>query len=87
MTIQLDEPEKVPVKCDTHEWMSGVIVVMDHPYFAKTDAKGAFRLSDVPAGEYTLAVWHERLGEKSAKVKVEPGKESRVDFVLGGKSR
>ncbi len=86
VTIQLEEPEKVPVKCDTHEWMSGVIVVMDHPYFAKTDEKGAFRLSDVPPGEYTVTVWHEKLGEKSAKVKVEAAKDSHLDFTLGGKA-
>jgi len=87
ITIELEEPESVPVKCDTHEWMSGVIVVMDHPYFAKTDDKGAFRLTDVPPGEYTLAAWHEKLAQKSAKVKVEADKESRVDFVLGSKAR
>jgi plastocyanin len=87
ITIQLDEPESVPVKCDTHEWMNGVIVVMDHPYFAKTDEKGAFRLSDVPAGDYTVAVWHEKLAAKSTKVKVDPGKESRADFTLGAKPR
>jgi len=85
VTIEMDEPEKVAVKCDAHEWMSGVIVVMEHPYYAKTDAQGSFRLTDVPPGEHTVKVWHEKLGEKSAKVKVEPGKETRVDFTLGPK--
>jgi plastocyanin len=84
MSIQLDEPETVSVRCDTHEWMSGVIVVMEHPYYAKTDEKGAFRLSDVPAGEYTVDVWHETLGQKSARVTVDPGKEAQLDFTLGG---
>ena len=65
--------------------MSGVIVVMEHPYYAKTDEKGAFRLSDVPPGEYTVNVWHETLGQKSAKVTVGPGKETQVDFGLGGR--
>ena len=83
VSIQLDEPESLPVKCDTHEWMNGVIVVVDHPYYAKTDESGAFRLSDVPPGEHTVKVWHEKLGEKTAKVKVTPGKEARVDFALG----
>jgi plastocyanin len=84
ISIQFDEPETVAVKCDTHEWMSGVIVVMEHPYYAKTDEKGAFRLNDVPPGEYTVDVWHETLGQKSATVTVGPGKETRVDFALGG---
>lgn len=84
VAISFDEPEKVIVKCDAHEWMSGVIVVMDHPYYARTDEGGAFRLSDVPVGQYTVKVWHEKLGERTANVKVEPGKESRVDLALGG---
>jgi len=83
VSIQLDEPESLPVKCDTHEWMNGVIVVMEHPYYARTDESGAFRLSDVPPGEHTVKVWHEKLGEKTATVKVPPGKEARVDFTLG----
>jgi plastocyanin len=85
ISIQLDEPETVVVRCDTHEWMSGVIVVMEHPYYAKTDEKGDFRLSDVPPGEYTVNVWHETLGQKSATVTVDPGKEARLAFTLGGK--
>jgi plastocyanin len=85
VTIDLDEAEKIPVKCDTHEWMSGVLVVMEHPYYATTDEKGSFRLTDVPPGEYTLRLWHEKLGEKTLPVKVEAGKEARADFTLGGK--
>jgi plastocyanin len=85
VSIQLDEVESVPVKCDTHEWMSGVIVVADHPYYAKTDASGSFRLTDVPPGEHVVKVWHEKLGEKTARVKVAPGKEARVDFTLGAR--
>ena len=83
VSIALDEPERLPVKCDTHEWMSGVIVVAEHPYYAKTDESGSFRIADVPPGEQTVKVWHEKLGEKTAKVKVVPGKEARVDFTLG----
>ena len=85
IAIELEDPESVPVKCDTHEWMSGVIVVAGHPYYAKTDASGSYRLTDVPPGEYVVTVWHEKLGEKTARVKVAPGKEARVDFTLGAR--
>jgi plastocyanin len=83
VSIQLDEAESLPVKCDTHEWMSGVIVVMEHPYYARTDETGAFRLSDVPPGEHAVKVWHEKLGDKTVKVTVAPGKEARLDVTLG----
>jgi len=58
---------------------------MDHPYYAKTDSAGSFSLKDVPPGEYTVKVWHEKLGEKTEKVKVEAGKDAKVAFKLAAK--
>ncbi len=50
----------VEMVCDAgHGWMSAFIHVVEHPYYAVTDAKGKFSLEDVPAGKYTLKVWHE----------------------------
>jgi len=44
--------------CDAgHPWMSAILVA-DHPYCAVTDEDGAFVLSDVPPGKYTLRMWH-----------------------------
>ncbi len=63
----------VDIKCDAHEWMQGYMYVTDHPYAVVTDAAGAFSLSDVPAGEYTLKAWHEKLGFKSQKITVKAG--------------
>ena len=45
---------------DLHPQMSAVIVVLKTPYFAATDKAGAFRIPDVPAGQYELHVFHER---------------------------
>ena len=70
---KFDQPEVVRVECDAHGWMKGWIVVMDHPYYAVTDGEGEFSLSDVPAGEYEVKIWHETLGETMQKVTVEAG--------------
>ena len=70
---KFDQPEVVRVECDAHGWMKGWIVVMDHPYYAVTDGEGKFSLSDVPAGEYEVKIWHETLGETMQKVTVEAG--------------
>jgi len=80
-----EKPETIDVKCDAHGWMHGVFVVQDHPYYAISDDKGGFRLTDVPPGEYTVKVWHEKLGEKTEKVKVESGKDAEVTFKLAAK--
>ena len=56
-----------------------------HPYYAVTGENGAFRLEGVPAGTYTVEIWHETLGKKQAEVTVTPGVEASVEFVLKNK--
>lgn len=55
----------IRVKCNLHPWMRAWIGVIEHPYFAVTGPDGAFELKNVPPGDYTLGVWHEKLGELS----------------------
>jgi len=45
--------------CDTHVHMRGFLLVFEHAHHALTDAAGAFRIPDVPAGTYRLTAWHE----------------------------
>lgn len=79
------QPETFEVRCDAHAWMSGWIVVQDHPYYAVTDDSGTFTLADVPPGDYEVKVWHETLGEKSQKVTVPAKGEVTADFALAAK--
>lgn len=56
----LDTPGVIDLKCNAgHTWMNGVVLVVRHPYVAITDEHGAFRLTDVPPGDYEIAAWHE----------------------------
>jgi hypothetical protein len=50
----------VAVTCAQHPWTRGFIAVFESPYYAVTDASGAFQLDSVPPGKYHLRVWHER---------------------------
>ncbi len=74
----------VKLKCDVHGWMNGAIGVMDNPYFAVTDDNGNYTIDNIPPGSYTLAVWHERLGEKSQPVTVVAGTQ-KADISLAAK--
>ena len=51
-------------------WMHAYWLSMDHPYYAVTDADGSFKIADLPAGDYEVEVWHEKLGKKTEKVTV-----------------
>ncbi|HUB06696.1 MAG TPA: carboxypeptidase regulatory-like domain-containing protein [Myxococcales bacterium] len=82
---KLDKAGLIHLKCDVHGWMNGAIAVEDNPYFAVTGDDGSFTLADVPAGSYTLHVWHERLGEQDQKVTVAAGGKATVDFKLAAK--
>ncbi len=82
MTLKFERPEIFEVRCDVHDWMQGWVVVADHPYYAVTDDEGKFRLTDIPAGDYTLSLWHESLGSQSKRIQVVEGEEAKVDYKL-----
>lgn len=66
-----EEPEgPITIKCDFHRWMEAHFWVMDHPFFAVTDAEGNFAIPKPPPGDYELAAWHERLGELELEARV-----------------
>ena len=50
--------------------MAGSLQVFDHPYFAVTDEQGNFQLPSLPAGTYTITVWHETLGSLEQEIVV-----------------
>lgn len=50
----------VDLKCNAgHVWMNAEVLVVKHPYYAITDERSSFELTDVPAGEYEIGAWHE----------------------------
>jgi len=70
----------IPVKCNIHAWMHAYIGVVEHPYFAVTGADGSFEWPNVPPGDYTIAVWHEKLGEQTRQVHVAASARAAVEF-------
>jgi plastocyanin len=63
----------VPFKCDVHKWMNSYAGVLEHPFFAVSGPDGSFTIDGVPAGSYTVEVWHEQLGTKEMNVTVAEG--------------
>lgn len=70
-TFTFSKKEKaIPFTCDVHSWMSAKAWVMDHPFFATTDAEGKFSIAGLPDGEYTFKAWHENKDFGSAEFTV-----------------
>jgi hypothetical protein len=57
--VLFDAPGVVKVGCNIHDWMMGVILVVPTPVFATDRRRRRLHARDVPAGEVTIAAWHE----------------------------
>ena len=58
------------VYCNIHQSMVQDIYVVPNRLFAVTDGKGSYSISDVPAGDYKLKVWHVHGGAHEQPLKV-----------------
>src|SRR5688572_12411190 len=79
---QFTKAGTVKVYCNIHSHMSTTILVFDHPYFAIPELDGSFELPSMPPGLYTLVGWHERVGERIERIRVEAGKTVSVDLTV-----
>ena len=53
--------------CNIHPQMSAVVLVVDTPYYAVSNAAGEIDIPDVPPGEYQLHVWNEHASTRDLK--------------------
>lgn len=56
--VLFDKTGQVTLGCNIHDWMLGYIYVADTPFFGKSAKDGKVLIADVPAGEYSVRVWH-----------------------------
>ena len=81
--VTFNRAGRVDVLCSIHTQMSAVVLVLENPFFAKSDEQGNYTIKGLPAGEYTVRAWHERLPGVRRKVTVPATGAVRLDFVLG----
>lgn len=82
VTKSLTRSGIVRINCDVlHTWMSAAIVVTQSPYYAVTDRHGRFVIEQLPAGEYEMETWHEKLGTKNQRILVLESAQSSVEVV------
>jgi plastocyanin len=68
--VTFDRPGVVQLLCNVHQEMSGFIVVVPTPFYARPAADGSFRIENVPTGKHRLRCWHEVVGERAFEINV-----------------
>ncbi len=79
-SVLFDVAGLVTVRCDIHEHMRAIILVLDTPYFAVSDAQGVYRLEGLPVGRFVLKAWLDSRTTLSRPVDLNAGSALRADF-------
>jgi plastocyanin len=80
--VTFTKPEIVRVTCELHSWMTAWVVVAAHPFYAVTGADGQFAFDNLPPGQYTVQVWHERLGTVAANATISDQQPARISVEM-----
>ncbi|BET67877.1 hypothetical protein ASA1KI_27950 [Opitutales bacterium ASA1] len=75
-----ERPGLVTIRCDIHDHMRAVILVLDTPYFVVTGTDGRFRLEGLPAGRYLLKAWIDSRTTLEREVILESGATLQADL-------
>jgi len=60
-STQFEHASEVAMGCNIHDWMSGFLLVVDTPYFGKTDEQGLVNFNIAKQGKYKVVVWHPQM--------------------------
>jgi plastocyanin len=70
----------VTLRCDIHEHMRALILVLATPHFVITGVDGSFRLTQLPAGSYRLKAWVDSKTTHEKRVELTNDATLRIDF-------
>lgn len=56
--ILLDRPGVIAIGCNIHDSMIAYVFVSDAPWVGRSDRRGSVHFDKLPAGTYTIALWH-----------------------------
>ncbi|MBV9617635.1 MAG: hypothetical protein JO201_00350, partial [Verrucomicrobia bacterium] len=79
-TVVFDKPGVVSVHCEIHDRMRGTVLVLDTPYFQKTDVSGRYRLEHLPAGQFILKAWVNDADVRERAVDLKSAAKLHIDF-------
>ena len=62
--------------------MNAWVGVLEHPFYAVSGKGGAFSLSGLPPGTYTIEAWHEKLGTQTQQVTIGAKESKPISFMF-----
>jgi hypothetical protein len=77
-----DAPGLVKVHCNIHADMAAHVLVLQTPWFTTTAADGTWSIADLPAGEFTLRVWHPLAEEQRHRLTIADGSATAMPLVV-----
>ena len=80
--VIFDKAGLVRMGCEIHDHMRAVILVLETPYFVKTDAAGKYRLT-IPSsvtGPFTVKAWVSDKDVREQKIELKESAVLKVDF-------
>jgi plastocyanin len=75
-----DKAGIITLRCDIHEHMRGIIIVLDTPHFVISGTDGKYKLSGLPSGSYKLKAWIDSRTTLEKPVTLTSGSTTAIDF-------
>ena len=83
-SVRFDREGVSYIFCNIHPEMGAIVLALDSPYFAVSDAGGAVTIHDVPPGKYRLHVWGEQFQAAAKGDRLAGVHQNGGEFLSGG---
>jgi plastocyanin len=81
--VQFDKPGVSYIFCNIHAEMSAVVIAVNTPYYAVSDARGELVISNVMPGRYAMHVWYDGIPQDTLNAMTRPLTVSGDSSTLG----
>lgn len=80
--VTFDQAGMIDVRCSIHRRMTSKILVVSNPYHAMTTVGGRYRITGLPAGQYSLHAWSKGFPETQQEIAVSADGDVTLDLAL-----